>query len=310
MKKTVIIILALLPIILVISISFAAKILLIYQHISVEKVRFVDESNVEYESDFIYKIEVGYEKQLKVRVYPDFATNKKVEFSSTNSEICSVDQNGVIKGISFGSCIIIVKTEENSMYSTLIVRVTQDRVSGVTLPFDDVELNVGEIKQLGASVEPYVALNKKVNYTSSNPLVATIDENGDVKAISVGQAIITVTTEDGGFTDTCVVNCVLGTPAMFFDLTANENFVKTENGYITQLSKVQEVNLSNYLQIDDKRVIMYDIRFKRPTGSDISQIDKNSGKLVITGKGIISIIAYVGDENNPTHMAELKIMVQ
>ena len=192
MKKTVIIILALLPIILVISISFAARILSIYQHISVEKVRFVDESNVEYEKDFIYRIEIGEEKQLYVRVYPDLATNKKVEFSSTNEEICSVDQNGVIKGISSGSCIIIVKTEENSMYSTLIIRVTQDRVSGVSLSHSEIELNIGESKELVATIEPFVAINKKVIYTSSNNLVATVDENGNVKAVGVGQATITV----------------------------------------------------------------------------------------------------------------------
>ena len=56
MKKTVIIILALLPIILVISISFAAKILSIYQHISVEKVSFIDEFNVDVEKDYIFSI--------------------------------------------------------------------------------------------------------------------------------------------------------------------------------------------------------------------------------------------------------------
>lgn len=311
MKKTTIIILAVLPIILVISISFAAKILSIYQHISVEKVRFVDESNVDYEKDFIYKIEVGDEKQLKIRVYPDLATNKKVEFSSTNSEICSVDQNGVIKGISAGSCIIIVKTEENSMYSMLIIRVTQDRVSGVTLPFDEIELTVGDSpKELAAIIEPYVAINKNVKYTSSDTSVATVDENGNVKAVGVGQAIITVTTEDGGFTDTCLITCKSGVPAMLFDLSTNENFIKTENGYITQLSKVQQINLLNYLQIDTERVIINDIRFKRPTGSDISEIDKVSGDLVITGEGIIAIVAYVGDENAPTYKAELKIMVQ
>ena len=310
MKKTTIIILVILPIILVISISFAARILSIYQHISVEKVRFVDEFNIDYEDGFIYRIEVGEEKQLYVRVYPDLATNKKVEFSSTNSDVCSIDQNGVIKGVSFGSCIVVVKTEENSMYAQLIISVTQNKVSGVNLSFDEVELNVGESTQLIAFIEPYSAVNKNVVYTSSNSLVATIDENGNVKALSEGQTVITVITDDGGFTDTCLVICKLGVPAMEFDLSSNENFVKTENGYITQLANIQEINLLNYLQINDKQVIIENIRFKRPTGSDISQIDKNSGKLIITGKGIISIIAYVGDENTPTYKAELRIMVQ
>ena len=73
---------------------------------------------------------------------------------------------------------------------------------------------------------------------------------------------------------------------------------------------ITKINLLNYLQIDTERVIINDIRFKRPTGSNISEIDKISGDLTITGQGIIAIVAYVGDENAPTYKAELKIMVQ
>lgn len=310
MKKTVIIILTLLPIILVISISFAAKILSIYQHISVEKVRFVDESNVEYKKDFIYKIELGDEKQLKVKVYPDLATNKKVEFSSTNSEICSVDKNGVIKGISFGSCVIIAKTEENNMYATLIVKVIKDRVSGVTLSFEEIDMFKGDVKQVVAFIEPYVALNKKVKFVSSNEEIATVDENGYIKAVGVGQAIITVITEDGGYEDTCIVNCKDGTPAMLFDLSGNENFSQAENGYIADFSKIQKINLLTYLQFDEKRVNISEIRFLITSGNDIAEINELTGELDVTKEGIVSVRAYVGNEHKPDYMAEMQIMFQ
>ena len=53
-----------------------------------------------------------------------------------------------------------------------------------------------------ATVEPSNATNKKVTWKSSNPSVATVDENGKVKGLKEGKVTITVTTEDGSKTDT------------------------------------------------------------------------------------------------------------
>ena len=60
-------------------------------------------------------------------------------------------------------------------------------------------------KQLTAVVYPTNAANKNVTWTSDNEAVATVDAAGIVTAKTVGTATITATTEDGGYTDTCVV---------------------------------------------------------------------------------------------------------
>lgn len=60
-------------------------------------------------------------------------------------------------------------------------------------------------KQLTAVVYPTNAANKNVTWTSDNEAVATVDGTGLVTANAVGTATITATTEDGGYTDTCVV---------------------------------------------------------------------------------------------------------
>ena len=60
-------------------------------------------------------------------------------------------------------------------------------------------------KQLTAVVYPTNAANKNVTWTSNNDAVATVDGTGLVTANAVGTATITATTEDGGYTDTCVV---------------------------------------------------------------------------------------------------------
>ncbi|MBQ8424820.1 MAG: Ig domain-containing protein [Clostridia bacterium] len=305
MKKTVIIILAILPIFLVITISFAGKILSLYQHIAVEKVRFVDESNKEFEPDYILVLSVGEEKQTNVRVYPDLASNKKVTYISDNESVCTVNQEGVVKGVSFGTSAIIVKTEEGSKTTMLVVKVTQDKVLGVTLSHETLDLKIGESKVLTATVEAYVALNKKVIFTSNDETVATVNANGKVEAVGIGQAIITVTTEDGGFTDTCVVTCIEGIPALQFDLSNDSNFVKSGKGYIVY---IKEIDLLNYLKFDDKKVDIQEIKFRIKSGGSSASL--TGDKLTITGKGIITVVAYVGEQNDPTYQTELRMMIQ
>lgn len=78
-------------------------------------------------------------------------------------------------------------------------------VTGVTLNKSAVTLTVGSSEQLTATVSPDNAANKNVTWASQNTAAATVDANGTVTAVSAGTAVITVTTEDGGKTDSCTV---------------------------------------------------------------------------------------------------------
>ncbi|QOR35899.1 Ig-like domain-containing protein [Clostridium sp. 'deep sea'] len=60
-------------------------------------------------------------------------------------------------------------------------------------------------QQLELNINPNDATNKLVEYTSSNEQVATVDKHGNITAVGLGEAIITVKTADGDFTDTCSV---------------------------------------------------------------------------------------------------------
>lgn len=59
--------------------------------------------------------------------------------------------------------------------------------------------------QLSWNVLPDTAFNREVTFASSDESIATVDENGVVTGVTQGKATITVTTKDGGFTDTCLV---------------------------------------------------------------------------------------------------------
>jgi predicted RNA-binding protein with TRAM domain len=74
-------------------------------------------------------------------------------------------------------------------------------VTGVDITEEDQSIKVGETLQLTAVVAPEDATNKAITWESDNPDVAAVSEDGLVTALSKGVANITVTTEDGGFTD-------------------------------------------------------------------------------------------------------------
>jgi len=78
-------------------------------------------------------------------------------------------------------------------------------VSGVALDNHNLSLSVGNEVTLKATVAPTDATNTNVKWTSSNPSVALVDQNGKVKAVAAGTADITATTEDGGYTAVCKV---------------------------------------------------------------------------------------------------------
>lgn len=78
-------------------------------------------------------------------------------------------------------------------------------VTGVSLDKDELDLTVGSKATLTATVAPANASNKNVTWESSNTSVATVDEYGVVTAQAEGTATITVTTENGVKTASCVV---------------------------------------------------------------------------------------------------------
>lgn len=79
------------------------------------------------------------------------------------------------------------------------------KVTGITLNKTSANLKVDDELKLIASILPENATNQQVSWASSDEKVATVDKDGNVKAISEGEAIITAITNDGEFTDTCKI---------------------------------------------------------------------------------------------------------
>ncbi|MGI6095429.1 MAG: Ig-like domain-containing protein, partial [Lachnospiraceae bacterium] len=109
-------------------------------------------------------------------------------------------------------------------------------VTGVTLNKTELSLYTGQSETLTATVEPENATNQNVTWSSDNSDVASVDENGKVTAVTAGEATITVTTEDGGKTNTCQVTVTQSTYSIFAD-PASLSFGSVYTGYAQPAAK-------------------------------------------------------------------------
>ncbi len=153
-------------------------------------------------------IEIGSQITLQTTVAPSNATNKNVIWTSSSSDVASVN-GGVVSALSEGTATIIATTEDGGYTATCQVTVTPVAqitvVQGVRLDKTSEAVLVGETTQLTATVNPESATNRNVIWSSSNEEVATVSAGGLVTAVAEGTATITVTTVDGSYRAECVV---------------------------------------------------------------------------------------------------------
>jgi uncharacterized protein YjdB len=145
--------------------------------------------------------------ELVAQINPDNADNKELEWKSSDESVVTVDQNGVVTGVETGvgrEATITVTSKDSGVSATCVVRVTKD-VVGVELDCQYKRIEAGKEFQLTAIITPSDATNTNVVWTSSDSEVASVDATGKVTARSAGTAVITVTTEQNGYTATCKV---------------------------------------------------------------------------------------------------------
>ena len=150
----------------------------------------------------------------KVSFEPSDATVTTLTWTTSASDIATVNASGVVTGLKAGTANITA-TAASGVSATCSVTVTAATVAvtGVSLNKTSATVNVNGATQLTATVSPSSAANKKVTWKSSNTGVATVDSSGKVTGKAVGEATITVTTADGGKTAACKVTVSKGSPA-------------------------------------------------------------------------------------------------
>ena len=177
------------------------------------------------------EVEKGKTETINAIITPENATRKSITWTSSDTNVATVT-NGVVKGISTGTAIITATTKDGNFTDTCEVTVTQNAVTGIRISEKLIDLGMGYKKQITATVMPDDATDKSVEWTSENPEIATVSDNGTITGKSYGRTVVTATTTDGGYTAKCVVRVK---PIDVFDATGSNEFVLSNTDSETKL---------------------------------------------------------------------------
>lgn len=202
-------------------------------------------------------INVGESFTLNANVLPDNADNKIIVWNSDDADIASVNNEGEVTGIKAGTTKIIAMTQANDLKAECLITVLQP-VTGITLDRNDIYfVEIGESVQLIANVLPEDASNKNVVWTSSDANVATVND-GVVVCMGDGSAVITASTEDGGYKAICVINATSGIAGV----NDSKAYTEIKRYDATGREIKNPVNGLNIIKTQDGRVIKTTVRIK------------------------------------------------
>lgn len=145
---------------------------------------------------------------LNVDISPSYA-NYEINVDSSNESVlsnCSVSDKTIECYANKGGNSTLTIKDINGATIKVNVTVENIKVSSISLNKTSINLQIGENEQLYATITPSNAQNKSINWTSSDPSIATVNSNGYVIAKKSGTATITATTKDGNYTASCTVS--------------------------------------------------------------------------------------------------------
>lgn len=136
------------------------------------------------------------------------------EWTSSNEEVATVSSNGWVSALSAGETVITLTSRGKS--ASCSVTVKPILVSEVSIQAKYSKLLVGEKMKLSSSISPTNATDKTISWTSSDGNIIAVDEEGNIEAKALGEAIITATAKNGisdsitfEVTDTIIANEII-----------------------------------------------------------------------------------------------------
>ncbi len=184
----------------------------------------------------------GQSHLLSAFINPADAYDQSVFWSSSNNAVATVDENGLIRAISQGSATITVTTKDGGYTSSCNIGVvsTGIPVNSVTISeCPQGHLKVDSTYQLSADIIPDNAGDLRVNWSSSDETIASVDANGLVTAVSQGEVTITVISNLGGLIDECTVN--VDSQTNIWNMDTARKFVKVYPNPVSKTLNIEHV---------------------------------------------------------------------
>lgn len=165
-----------------------------------------------------YSLKLGVGAYRGIVATTNIADGKLI-WTSDDENVATVSSSGKITATGIGQTTVKVAVEGTAISRSIKVTVTDNYVSVMGITFDShtASFRANESVALTYKFETMpdngkAPTNSKVTFTSSNPEIATVDVDGNVTGVAEGTATITVTTEDGSYTDECTVTVTKAIP--------------------------------------------------------------------------------------------------
>ena len=134
-------------------------------------------------------VELGRTQQFNAEIFPADATNQTVTWHTTNSDVFTIDENGVLTAVGVGKANVKVRADDGRLSSIKTVRVFEPvPVTNLTITPENGFVMLGETQEFSAVATPSNASNQEVTWHTTNPDVFTIDFNGVLTPVGVGKA--------------------------------------------------------------------------------------------------------------------------
>ena len=151
-------------------------------------------------------LQKGQEEVLVALVSPDDATDKTINWSSSNVSVVRVDQNGAVAAEGAGTAVITASAGTKSATCTITVTIP---VESISLNMTKRTIKVNETVLLKAEINPSDATTKSIQWSSSDVSIVSVGSNGMVKGLKEGVATITASAD--GKSTSCTITVLRST---------------------------------------------------------------------------------------------------
>lgn len=190
--------------------------------------------------DSSYNVAVDGTKDLTPVIIPANVNKELLTYTSSDERIATVDQNGVVTGVSEGEATITISSY-NGVSATTSIVVGGAIDTSISITNGNLVLELEQFEQLRAEILPLDVVDKTVIWESSDENVAIVSSYGRLTAVGVGEATITATTVSGNKASiTVTVNHKTVTSIFLYSSFATM--------YVGDTKKIEMISVTPYIE--------------------------------------------------------------
>lgn len=201
---------------------------------------------------------INEQLRITAEVLPINATQRVISWESSDTSVCTVDSNGLVKAMGVGYATILAKTIDGSELTAMCKVYVKQPVTSVALNVKEIEVRKGATFWLYATCLPENADNKLCEWTSSDTDICTVDKDGKVEAVGSGTCNIVCTNVDTGISDYCVVTVTQPVTGLTLNSDYQEMWVGSKYAIIPNVLPIDADNKKVTYETSDESVATVD----------------------------------------------------